>query len=156
MNDRLLELIDKLYKEFGSDGLNFSLTLNYERVCSDYNPDKFDAESLIKIKSLIDAVMVESFNFTIIEESGKNNSTLEYSPYWYDLKYIFYGKNIIHCEFSFYSSIISLMQLPVKYKDEKSLPEPEATDENIKNLKYLAFTYKKASLEISNILKKIK
>ena len=156
MNDRIIELIEKLYKDFGSEGLHFSLTLNYERVCSDYKPDKFDADSLIKMKSLIDAVMVKSFNFTIIEEGGKNNSTLEYSPNWYSLKYIFYGENVIYCNFSFSSDYISLNQLPIKYKDERELPGAEANDENIKNLKYLAFTYKKSSVEISNILNKIK
>jgi len=101
MKEKLLELIDMINSDNELSALFVSLTINYKNRISDFGNQKF-SDSVRKIIS--DSPKINSFNLTLYDTYPNERTESDYNKFWYDLKYIFYGKKKININFSFLSS----------------------------------------------------
>lgn len=147
MNKKLLEFILSLYEYENFKGLQYSLTINYNKLVEDFRPEIFDFDALIKIEKLIYGIEVDTFNFTLYDKFPvtRNNKdfNFEYDSYWYSANYIFHGDKSINCDFYFISSGLSLNQLPENVK---------LNEDSILKLMEIASFYKETSKNMYKLL----
>lgn len=151
MKEKIIELVEKLVKDPEFTGLYYSLTINYERLVNDFKPELFNDDGIIKIKSLLDTLVVKSFNFTLIDKVPGSrhdyNLDFEYDRYWYTLNHIFHGKKKIQYQFSFLAQDLSINQL------QNSI---DFNENQMTNIKELAALYRRSSKEIYEMFEKLK